>query len=144
MRRITSAAFLVAAVAAAALAVAVSAGAESGPNCADITNGNWNYATRGTINVGLVLAGAQDALSSTPCKSVTYTLVISAINEPPKVVTQKGNHLFTGVTFSDTDDNVCISATTGSSGGKVHDAAPNAGCFEVTVGTSGGGAGGFN
>lgn len=141
MRRVTTSALLLAALGVAALAIAVSAGAESGPKCANITGENHNYATRGSINVGLILDGAADAVNSTPCKSVNYTLVISAISEPPKVVTQKGNHLFTGVTFSDTDDNVCISATTSSSGGKVHDAAPDAGCLEISVGSTGGGAG---
>ncbi len=124
-----------------ALTAAVSAGAESGPRCADITGENHNYATKGTITVGLILDGAADAGASTPCKSVTYTLVISGITGAPLVVTQKGNNIFSGVTFTDADNNICISATTGSSGGKVHDAAPNAGCIEISVGSSGGGSG---
>jgi hypothetical protein len=121
-----------------------SAVGESGPRCADITDANWNYLTAGEVSVGLVLDGAGDALASTPCKSVTYTLVISGVNQGPIVIRQKGDHLFEDVEISDADNNICISATAGSSGGKVHDAAPNAGCFEITLGTSGAGAGGFN
>ena len=142
MRQITRAIALVAALGVTALAVAVSAGAESGPRCADITGANWNYATQGTINFGLILDGAADAPSSTPCKSVNYTLIISGISGSPKVVTQKGDNLFFSQTFSDTDNNICVSATAGSAG-KVHDAAPDAGCLEISVGTTGAG-GGFN
>ena len=141
MRRITTSALLLVALGMAALAVAVSAGAESGPRCADITGENHNYAVQGTINVGLILDGAADAINSTPCKSVTYTLIISGITGSPKVVTQKGDNLFAGVTFGDVDNNICISATAGSSGGKVHDAAPDAGCLEISVGSTGGGSG---
>ena len=126
------------------LAMAVTAGAESGPRCADITSVNWNYLTAAEVTVGLVLDGAADAGASTPCKSVTYTLVISGVSGSPIVRTQKGNNIFEDVPISDIDNNICISATASSSGGKVHDAAPNAGCFEVTFGTSGAGAGGFN
>ena len=68
-------------------------------------------------------------------------MIISGITGAPLVVSQKGDNLFSGVTFSDTDDNICISATTGSSGGKVHDAAPDAGCLEISVGHAGGGSG---
>jgi hypothetical protein len=121
-------------------AVALAAG-ESGPKCADITGENHNYAARGAINVGLILAGAPDAVSSVPCKSVTYTLVISGISGGSKVISQKGDNLFAGVTFSDADDNICISATSGSSGGKAHDTAPDVGCLEISVGSTGGGSG---
>jgi hypothetical protein len=139
MRRVTAASLLSAVlVAGALLAASVSLAAESGPKCADITHISWNYPTGGTINVGLVLNNAATAEASAPCKSVTYTLIISGITGGPLVVPQKGNHLFTGVTFGDTDNNICISATTSSSGGKTHDAAPDVGCLEVTVGTSGG------
>ena len=141
MRRTTTTAALLVVFAVAALAIAVSAGAESGPKCADITGENHNYAAQGTITVGLILDGASDAGASVPCKSVTYTLVISGITGAPKVVSQKGNNIFTAVTFSDTDNNICISATAGSSGGKAHDAAPDAGCIEISVGSSGGGSG---
>jgi hypothetical protein len=141
MRRATTAALVLAALGVAMLAVTVSAAAESGPRCADITGENHNYAAQGTVSVGLILDGAADALASTPCKSVTYTLVISGISGTPRVVSQKGNHLFEGITFSDTDNNICISATTGPSGGKVHDAAPDAGCLEISVGSTGGGSG---
>lgn len=141
MRRVTAVAALLVAFGTVALAIAVSAGAESGPRCADITGENHNYATLGTINVGLILDGASDAVASTPCKSITYTLIISGINGPPLVVTQKGSNLFNGVTFNDVDNNICISATAGSSGGKVHDAAPDAGCIEISVGSTGGGSG---
>ena len=141
MRRITTSALLLVALGVAALGIAVSAGAESGPRCADITGENHNYAVNGTINVGLILDGAADAVNSTPCKSVTYTLIISGITGSPKVVTQKGDNLFTGVTFQDGDNNICISATASSSGGKVHDAAPDAGCIEISVGSTGGGSG---
>lgn len=139
---VVAVAALVASAALAASAVSLAAG-ESGPKCADITGENHNYATRGTINFGLILAGASDAVSSVPCKSVTYTLVISGISGSPLVVQQKGNNLFANVQFSDVDDNICISATTSSSGGKVHDAAPDVGCLEISVGSTGG-AGGFN
>ena len=139
MKRVATAALLTVALAAVALVAGVSgAPAVSGPRCADITHVGWNYATQGTINVGLVLNDAPDALNSTPCKSVTYTLAVSGVNNGPLVLTQKGNHLFEGVQFTDVDNNICISATTASSGGKVHDAAPDAGCLEVSVGTSGG------
>jgi hypothetical protein len=147
MRRYTSVfvsvAALVASTALAASAVSFAAAGESGPACADITGENHNYATRGTISFGLILAGASDAQTSVPCKSVTYTLVISGISGSPLVVQQKGNNLFTNVQFSDADDNICISATTSSSGGKVHDAAPDVGCLEISVGSTGG-RGGFN
>ena len=139
---VVAVAALVASAALAASAVSLAAG-ESGPKCADITGENHNYATQGTINFGLILAGASDAVSSVPCKSVTYTLVISGTGGPPTVVEQKGNNLFTNVQFGDTDDNICVSATTSSSGGKVHDAAPDAGCLEISVGSTGG-RGGFN
>jgi hypothetical protein len=136
--------FLAAAVAIAGAALVmgvVSAGAESGPACADITGENHNYATRGTVSVGLILAGASDAVTSEPCKSVTYTLVISGITGSPLVISQKGNNLFANVSFSDTDDNICISATTSAGGRKVHDAAPDQGCLEISVGSSGGNVG---
>ena len=98
MRRNAVVVFAVVAVAAAALAGSgVVAAGESGPKCADITGENHNYATRGTINFGLILAGASDAVSSVPCKSVTYTLVISGISGSPLVVQQKGNNLFANV-----------------------------------------------
>jgi hypothetical protein len=130
------------AIAGAVLAMGVvSAGAESGPACADITGENHNYATRGTVSVGLILAGASDAVTSEPCRSVTYTLVISGITGSPLVISQKGNNLFSGITFSDTDDNICISATTSPSTAKVHDAAPDQGCLEISVGSTGGGSG---
>jgi hypothetical protein len=138
MRRFTALCLL---VGMAALAVATTSATGAGPRCADITGENHSYATRGTINVGLILDGASDAVASTPCKSVTYTLVISGVSTGPIVVTQKGDNLFTSITFSDTDDNICISATTSSSGGKVHDAAPDVGCLEISVGSSGGGSG---
>ena len=128
-------------VAMAALVVAISPAGAAGPRCADITGENHNYAARGTITVGLILDGASDAGASTTCKSVTYTLVISGVSGGPIVVSQKGDNIFTGITFSDTDDNICISATTTSSGGKVYDAAPDAGCLEISVGSSGGGSG---
>lgn len=131
-----------AAAAVAALAIGVSgAVGESGPACADITGENHTYPTRGTLNLGLILAGAVDATSSTPCKSVVYTVVVSGITGPPVVVSRKGDNLFPGITFSDTDDNVCISATSASSGGRIHDAAPNQGCLEISVGSTGGVAG---
>ena len=142
MRRTRTLLFAGVTIAAAVLAMGVvSARAESGPKCADITGENHNYAVQGTISVGLILAGASDATSSTPCKSVTYTLVISGITGNPLIVTQKGDNLFSGVTFFDADNNICISATAGSSGGKVHDAAPDAGCLEISVGSTGGGSG---
>ena len=124
--------------------MAVTAGAESGPRCADITSVNWNYLTaaRGRPSDSC-LDGAADAGASTPCKSVTYTLVISGVSGSPIVRTQKGNNIFEDVPISDIDNNICISATA-KFRRQVHDAAPNAGCFEVTFGTSGAGAGGFN
>ena len=132
-----------AAIAGAVLAMGVvSAGAaESGPACADITGENHNYATQGTVTVGLILDGASDAGTSVPCRSVTYTLVISGITGSPIVVSQKGNNIFSGITFSDTDNNICISATTSPSAAKVHDAAPDQGCLEISVGSTGGNVG---
>jgi hypothetical protein len=141
MRRFIASGLLLVALGVAALAGAVSAGAESGPRCADITGEQHNYTVRGTLNFALLLDGASDFSLSTPCKSVTYTLIISGITGGPLVISQKGDHTFDNITFSDTDDNICVSATTGSSGGKVHDAAPNAGCLEISVGPSGGGSG---
>jgi hypothetical protein len=142
MRRATKFVLASAAVVGAVLATGVvPAGAESGPKCADITGENHNYAIQGTVSVGLILAGASDAASSVPCKSVTYTLVISGITGSPLVITQKGSNLFSNVTFSDVDNNICISATTSSSGGKIYDAAPDYGCLEISVGSSGGGSG---
>lgn len=143
MKRLIAGVAVVAAIGAAALtasAVSLAAG-ESGPKCADITGENHNYTTVGHVNVGLILAGASDAATSVPCKSVTYTLVISGISGQPVVVSQKGSNLFTGVTFSDNDNNICISATTSSSGGKVHDFAPDVGCLEISFGSTGGGGG---
>lgn len=123
---------------------AVTAGAESGPKCADITGEThgglnfWNSTTgAGSLNVDLATA------SGDACKQVTYTLVVSGVTGPPVVVSQKGNDVFLSVAYTDTDNQVCISATTASSGGHVHDAAPDASCLVITSGTTGGG-GGFN
>lgn len=127
----------------AALAVWASPGTAAGPRCADITGEQHNYAAQGTISVALLLDGAGDVTTSVPCRSVTYTLIISGISGGPLVVEQKGDSTFESITFTDNDNNICISATAGSSGGKVHDSAPDAGCLEISVGSTGAG-GGFN
>lgn len=141
MRRVKTAGLLVAALAAAALvAGAVSAGAESGPACADITGEThgplsfYNGTTGGTLNVRLLTA------SGTACKQVTYTLAVSGVTGGPIVQSQQGNADFT-VTYADSDNKVCISATTSAGGRHAHDAAPDAGCLELTSGTTGGGSG---
>ena len=109
----------------------------SGPRCADITHVGWNYATQGDQRRTRTQRRSRrpelDAV-----QGVTYTLAVQRCQQRAIVLTQKGNHLFEGVQFTDVDNNICISATTASSGGKVHDAAPDAGCLEVSVGTSGG------
>jgi hypothetical protein len=134
-----------AASAGAVLAIGVvSAGAESGPSCADITGANFDYTARGTVTVGLILAGASDSEVSIPCRNITYTFIISGIPGDPVVVTQKGipaSNIFRNITFGDNDDNICISATASSPGGKVHDAAPDQGCLEISVGSTGGTSG---
>lgn len=125
----------------AALAVGVSgAVGETGPACADITGEThgplsfWNSSTgEGTLNVQLLTA------SESACKQVTYTLVVSGVTSGPIVQSQKGDTSFV-VNYSDTDNKVCISATT-SAGGHVHDAAPDAGCIEIVSGTAGGPSG---
>lgn len=143
MRRLKTGVLVAGALAAAVLvAGAVSAGAESGPSCADITgetHGPLNFynATTGTgtLNVRLLTA------SGTACKQVTYTLVVSGVTGAPIVISQKGSAEFNAISYSDTDNKVCISATTTSSGGHVYDSAPDAGCIEITSGTTGGGSG---
>lgn len=143
MRRLTSAVTVLAALGIVALAMTVSAAAESGPRCADITNEGHNYRAVGDLSFGLTLDGAADPLVSTPCKSVVYTVTISGINGPPITISQRGDNTFEITGFTDTDNKICVSATTTSAGGKIHDAAPDAGCIEITVGTTGAG-GGFN
>lgn len=142
-KAITVSLTVAAAIAAAVLVAGVSnARGESGPSCADITgetHGPTNFfdATtgRGTLNVRLLTA------SGSACKQVTYTLVVSGVTGTPIVISQKGSLDFTGIGYADTDNKVCISATTASSGGHVYDAAPDAGCIEITSGTTGGGSG---
>ena len=133
--------FLLAAVVA-ALAASGASG-ESGPNCADIVGETHNYTydagtSTGRISLQLLLSGGDAA-----CKHITYTLVVSGVSGSPLVVSQKGSVDFVGITFGDSDNKVCISAETASAGGHVYDAAPDAGCLEITAGASGG-TSGFN
>lgn len=140
MKRIVIATMVVAASALAAATAGVGAG-DGGPTCADIVGETHSYSYNngtGSLNLQLQLAG-----SAAACKQQTYTLVVSGVNGSPVVVSQKGSVDFTGVTFSDADNKVCISATTASSGGHVYDFAPDAGCLEITAGASGG-TSGFN
>jgi hypothetical protein len=142
-RAITVSLAVTAALAAAVLVAGVSsARGESGPKCADITgetHGPTNFynatTETGTLNVQFLLA------SGTDCKQLTYTLVVSGITGSPIVISQKGSSTFLGINYSDTDGTVCISGTTASNGGHVHDAAPDTSCIEITSGTTGGGSG---
>ncbi len=137
-RRFKAGAFVAGALAAAVLVVgAVSAGAESGPKCADLSEANVNYRlnTDGTYTLGVELLLAQDAPA---CKQITYTLTIGDVGSSSIVLSQKGNKQFTS-TFSDTNNQVCISATTSANGGHVHDAAPDTGgCVVLQQGPAGG------
>jgi hypothetical protein len=90
MRKIKTGVLVAGALAAAVLVVgAVSAGAESGPKCADITGEThgplnfWNSTTgAGSLNVNV-------ATASTACKQLTYTLVVSGVTGDPVVVSKK-------------------------------------------------------
>jgi hypothetical protein len=145
MRRTITVSLAAAALAVAALVGGVSsAGGESGPACADITAEThgpvtfWDSATgRGLLTVDV------RTRSASSCKQITYILAISGVNNGPVVVTQKGSALFSQIEYFDTDNRVCISATTGAGGGHVHDAAPDVGCLEIQSGTTGA-PGGFH
>lgn len=143
MKQVVTVFLLVAAAALAPVAAGSGPGVEGGPSCADIVGETHSYsydsaAGTGAINLQLQLAGGAAA-----CKQITYTLVVSGVSGTPVATTQKGSVEFVGITFSDTDNKVCISATTGSAGGHVYDAAPDLGCLEITAGASGG-TSGFN
>ena len=143
MRRAIATAFATSALAVAALAIGVTgAVGESGPACADITGEThgpltfWNSSTgEGTLNVQL-------QTRASACKQVTYTLAVSGVINGPIVQSQKGENATSFVVnYTDTDNKVCISATTSAGGGKTHDAAPDSGCIEIVSGTSGGASG---
>ena len=132
--------FVGAAVALTALtAVTVSlAAGESGPKCADLTSANTNYRQNadGTYTLGVeFLLGPTENIPA--CKQITYTLTIDGVGSSPIVVSQQGNAQFVR-TFSDTDNQACISGTTASSGGHVHDRGPDTGCVAIAAGPVGG------
>lgn len=141
MRKTKTVSLAAVALAAAALVAGVSsAGGESGPACADITAETHNYSYNSgtatyTLGVNLLLPTGVSA-----CRSITYTLIVSGVTGAPIVVSQKGSTELLASNFADGDNKVCISATT-SSGGHIHDAAPSAGCLEISLGTTGGGSG---
>lgn len=127
--------------------VAVGAPAESGPKCANITNGSFGY-TETSAGSGIVAGTAQ--LESAACKSVTYTLYVydelggtllgSNSSPTPSALGVQYSFSVSG----NNDNDVCVYMTTTSNGGKIHDRAPDenvAQCVEVSAP---GGVGGFN
>jgi hypothetical protein len=138
MRRFTVAALLAASLAAAALAAtAVSHAAESGPQCADLSEMTFTYRDLGggsySFAAELLLAG--DAAA---CKQITYTVTIGDVSGTSIILSQKGSKQFGPVTFADTDNQVCVFATTSSAGGHVHDRGPDTGCVPLTAAAVGG------
>lgn len=142
MKRLIAGFVAVAALSAVALtasAVSLAAG-ESGPKCADLDSLNFNYKDlqNGSYTFGgeLLLTGGV-----APCKQVTYTLTIGGITGVPGgqiVLTQQGSTQFPTQTFTDSDNQVCVSATTSSPGGHVYDRGPDSGCVVLTASASGG------
>ncbi|MDQ3379963.1 MAG: hypothetical protein M3546_06535 [Actinomycetota bacterium] len=137
---------------------AVSAGAESGPKCADIgdpvTLQGQTHFYRGTgtaQNQPPYTFGMELILAAPACKSVVYTVYIiqdlgatGAAGAPTPVLqtgaSATGNPQFT-TTVNDDDPTICVYATTASKGGHVFDRAPDIGCLEITAPASGGGSG---
>ena len=140
MRRTATAALLSAALAMTVLAAGVSGASGSGPKCADLEFVDVNYRlnTDGTYTLSVDLILAQEAPA---CKQITYTLTIAGTGSTGSesiVRTQKGDKDFIE-TFSDNDNQVCISATTSAAGGHIHDSAPDTGgCLVLQEDTSGG------
>ncbi len=137
----------------------VSASAESGPNCADITGPNGVGATffyRGTgteQNQPPYTFGMKLLLGAPACKSVVYTVyyildegAAGAAGQPVAVqqnpvLDTDGFPTFGPITVTDDDPTICVFATTASKGGHVHDRANETGCLSLTAPTSGGGSG---
>ena len=141
-------ALFVTALGVAALATTVSAGAESGPRCADITGETHTY--RGTGAGGAPpgpYSFAMELLLAAPaCKQVVYTVyVIQDPGATPTAVPQSGTSSLGSAQFlatiDDDDPTICVYATAASKGGHVHDRAPDEGCLELTAPASGGGSG---
>jgi hypothetical protein len=142
MKRVTVAVLLAVVLAAAALGTATVslAAGESGPKCADLVSANFNYDDNGdgtyTFAAELLLVQGVAA-----CKQITYTLTLGDVSPNSIVLSGKGITQFGPTTFADTDNQICISATTASGGGHVHDRGPDAGCVSLTAGPVGGNIG---
>ncbi len=153
MRRFKTGVVVAGALAAVVLVVgAVSAGAESGPKCADITAETHTYRGTGTTPLGGPpgpYTFAMELLLAAPaCKSVVYTVYrIQDPGDNPTPVLQDstlsplGNPTFTATGISDDDPNICVYATSASKGGHIHDRAPDTGCLALVAPASGGGSG---
>jgi hypothetical protein len=149
MKRLRVGVMVSAVFAAAALLAAVSAGAESGPRCADITAETHTYRGGGTAQNEPPYSFAMELLVADPaCKQIVYGVFIeqdpgSTPTAVPRTGTSEtGNPQFQ-TTVTDDDPTICVFATAASKGGHVHDRAPDTGCLELTAPTTGAG-GGFN
>lgn len=149
MKRLTAAFAVLASTAAAVLVLgAVSAGAESGPNCADITGETHNYRGTGTAGgpPGPYTLGVELLLAAPACKQIVYTLYVvqdagsTPVAFAPSGLSTAGNPTFQ-TTINDDDATICIYAETATKGGKVFDRAPDASCLEFTAPASGGASG---
>lgn len=142
MKRVTVVALLAVVLAAAALGAAAAslAAGETGPKCADLASANVNYDDNG--NGTYTFAGElllEQGVAA--CKQIAYTLTLGDVSPNPIVLSGKGITQFGPTTFPDTDNQICISATTASGGGHVHDRGPDTGCVPLTAGTPGGNVG---
>ena len=130
---------VVLAVAALALAVGIPslALAEPGPSCADIVGGSGTYGSTGQVNLVL-------DLESAACSQFTYTYYVVTAEDPEgravspiEQQTAEGDLLFQTNVNPETNETICVYATTAAGGGKhVFDRALDTGCFPIARSSS--------